>query len=63
LRISLAADVNCQQILGIHRHTLVYQLKQAGQLIGIKPTTTNGIARFWIAIQADKNTKLIDSNN
>jgi purine catabolism regulator len=55
--------VNCQQILGIHRHTLVYQLKQAGQLIGIKPTTTNGIARFWIAIQADKNTKLIDSNN
>ena len=44
--------------LGIHRQTLVYRLKLVEQLTGIKPTTTNGIARFWIAIQAGKNTDL-----
>lgn len=49
--------------LGIHRQTLVYRIKQIEQLTGVKPTTTNGVARFWIAIQAGKNTKLIDSND
>ncbi|MFJ4458401.1 PucR family transcriptional regulator [Pseudomonas sp. NPDC089392] len=44
--------------LGIHRQTLVYRLKLVEQLSGIKPTTTSGIARFWIAIQAGKNTDL-----
>nr|WP_314532526.1 PucR family transcriptional regulator ligand-binding domain-containing protein [uncultured Pseudomonas sp.] len=48
--------------LGIHRQTLVYRLKLVEQLTGIKPTTTNGIARFWIAIQAGKNTDLLDDN-
>lgn len=47
--------------LGIHRQTLVYRLKLVEQLTGIKPTTTQGIARFWIAIQAGKNTELFDS--
>ncbi|MBJ9974127.1 PucR family transcriptional regulator ligand-binding domain-containing protein [Pseudomonas sp. S75] len=47
--------------LGIHRQTLVYRLKLIEQLTGIKPTTTNGIARFWIAIQAGKNTELLDA--
>ncbi|MFF7859493.1 MULTISPECIES: PucR family transcriptional regulator [Pseudomonas] len=46
--------------LDIHRQTLVYRLKLVEQLTGLKPTTTSGIARFWIAIQAGKNTKLID---
>lgn len=44
--------------LEIHRQTLVYRLKLVEQLTGIKPTTTQGIARFWIALQAGKNTKL-----
>ncbi|HKS15372.1 MAG TPA: helix-turn-helix domain-containing protein, partial [Pseudomonas sp.] len=48
--------------LGIHRQTLVYRLKLVEQLTGIKPTTTRGIARFWIAIQAGKNTQLIETN-
>lgn len=48
--------------LGIHRQTLVYRLKSIEQLSGIKPTTTQGIARFWIAIQAGKNTELLDSH-
>lgn len=48
--------------LGIHRQTLVYRLKLVEQLTGIKPTTTSGIARFWIAIQAGKNTELFDGN-
>lgn len=47
--------------LGIHRQTLVYRLKLIEQLTGIKPTTTNGVARFWIAIQAGKNTELFDA--
>lgn len=47
--------------LGIHRQTLVYRLKLVEQLTGIKPTTTHGIARFWIAIQAGKNTELLGS--
>ncbi|MET3679568.1 MULTISPECIES: helix-turn-helix domain-containing protein [unclassified Pseudomonas] len=46
--------------LGIHRQTLVYRLKLVEQLTGIKPTTTGGIARFWIAIQAGKNTDLFE---
>lgn len=45
--------------LGIHRQTLVYRLKLVEQLTGIKPTTTQGIARFWIAIQAGRNTELL----
>jgi len=45
--------------LGIHRQTLVYRLKLVEQLTAIKPTTTQGIARFWIAIQAGRNTELI----
>ncbi|MEE1922637.1 PucR family transcriptional regulator ligand-binding domain-containing protein [Pseudomonas sp. 148P] len=44
--------------LEIHRQTLVYRLKLVEQLTGIKPTTTQGIARFWIALQAGKNTEL-----
>ncbi|GLU39852.1 PucR family transcriptional regulator [Pseudomonas sp. NBRC 100443] len=46
--------------LGIHRQTLVYRLKLVEQLTGLKPTSTNGIARFWIALQAAKNTELFD---
>ena len=45
--------------LGIHRQTLVYRLKLVEQLTGIKPTTTQGIARFWIAIQAGRTTELL----
>lgn len=47
--------------LAIHRQTLVYRLKLVEQLTGIKPTTTQGIARFWIALQAGRNTELFDS--
>ncbi|MBB4865716.1 purine catabolism regulator [Pseudomonas nitritireducens] len=46
--------------LGIHRQTLVYRLKLVEQLTGIKPTTTQGIARFWIAIQAGRNADLFE---
>jgi purine catabolism regulator len=48
--------------LEVHRQTLVYRLKLVEQLTGIKPTTTQGIARFWIAIQAGKNTELFEGN-
>jgi len=49
--------------LNIHRQTLVYRLKLVEQLTGIKPTTTQGIARFWIAIQAGRNTELLQSTH
>lgn len=45
--------------LGIHRQTLVYRLKLVEQLTGLRPTTTQGIARFWIAIQAGTNCELL----
>ncbi|WP_312935918.1 PucR family transcriptional regulator [Pseudomonas sp.] len=45
--------------LGIHRQTLVYRLKLVEQLTGIKPTTTHGIARFWIALEAGRNNDLL----
>ncbi|CAM3773947.1 Transcriptional activator PmfR [Pseudomonas reidholzensis] len=48
--------------LGVHRQTLVYRLKLVEQLTGIKPTTTSGIARFWIAIQAGKSINLLQAS-
>jgi purine catabolism regulator len=45
--------------LGIHRQTLVYRLKLVEQLTGLKPTSTNGTARFWIALLAGLNAKLL----
>lgn len=45
--------------LGIHRQTLVYRLKLVEQLTGIKPTTTQGIARLWIALEAGRHNDLL----
>lgn len=38
--------------LGVHRQTLAYRLRKVEQLTGIKPTSTAGIARIWVALQA-----------
>ncbi len=38
--------------LNIHRQTLVYRLKLIGELTGLKPTSSIGIAKFWIALEA-----------
>lgn len=46
--------------LGIHRQTLVYRIKLVEQLTGFSPSTTQGVARFWIAIQAGRNSGLLD---
>ncbi|BDB28634.1 PucR family transcriptional regulator ligand-binding domain-containing protein (plasmid) [Cupriavidus sp. P-10] len=45
--------------LGIHRQTLVYRLKLVEQLTGLKPTSTDGTARFWIALTAGRNARLL----
>ncbi|WP_233858343.1 PucR family transcriptional regulator [Paraburkholderia sp. HD33-4] len=45
--------------LAIHRQTLVYRLKQIEQLIGVKPTTTDGITRLWLAVKAGKAANLL----
>lgn len=45
--------------LGIHRQTLVYRLKLIAQLTGLKPTTTNGTARLWLALQAGRTARLL----
>ncbi|HGF9164577.1 TPA: PucR family transcriptional regulator, partial [Acinetobacter baumannii] len=45
--------------LDIHRQTLVYRLKVIEELTGIKPTTSLGITRFWIALEAAKTIGLL----
>ncbi|TMS52419.1 PucR family transcriptional regulator [Mycobacterium sp. DBP42] len=44
--------------LNVHRQTLVYRLKKVEQLTGLKPTTTEGAARFWLALKAAERAKL-----
>lgn len=59
----LANDGNWKETafdLGIHRQTLVYRLKLVEQLTGLKPTSTDGTARFWIALNAGRNANLFD---
>lgn len=45
--------------LGIHRQTLVYRLKVIEQLTGLKPTTSSGTARFWVALQAGRSAGIL----
>ncbi|PVZ41197.1 PucR family transcriptional regulator [Pseudomonas sp. CC120222-01a] len=49
--------------LEVHRQTLVYRMKLVGQLTGIKATSTEGIARLWIAIQAGRNCGLLEGTD
>lgn len=46
--------------LDIHRQTLVYRLKLVEDLTGIKPTSSLGITRFWIALEAAKTIGLLE---
>ncbi|MCG2575110.1 PucR family transcriptional regulator ligand-binding domain-containing protein [Acinetobacter sp. ME22] len=45
--------------LDIHRQTLVYRLKVIEELTGIKPTTSLGITRFCIALEAAKTIGIL----
>ena len=45
--------------LGVHRQTLVYRLRQIERLTGLKPTSTEGVARLWIALQAAHTTRAV----
>jgi len=45
--------------LGIHRQTLVYRLKLIEQLTKLKPSTSEGLARLWLAVQAGKAAGLL----
>ena len=45
--------------LGIHRQTLVYRLRQIERLTGLKPTSTEGVARLWMALQAAHTTRAV----
>lgn len=45
--------------LGIHRQTLVHRLKLIERLTGLKPTTSSGTARLWMALQAGRNAGLL----
>lgn len=46
--------------LGIHRQTLVYRLRTVGELTGLRPSSTEGTAKFWLTLQAAEATELID---
>lgn len=45
--------------LGIHRQTLVYRLRTVHQLTGLKPTSSEGTAKFWLALEAGAQTSLL----
>jgi len=45
--------------LNIHRQTLVYRLKLIAQLSGLKPSTSEGLARLWLAVQAGRAAGLL----
>src|SRR5581483_2449214 len=61
LRTFLSHDGGWQRSaeeLGVHRQTLVYRLRKAEQLTGLRPTTTRGSAMLWLALQAADRARL-----
>ncbi|HVQ49584.1 MAG TPA: helix-turn-helix domain-containing protein, partial [Mycobacterium sp.] len=65
VRVFLTNDGSWQRTaaeLGIHRQTLVYRLRRAEELTGLKPTSTEGATQLWLALcGADRaNLKLDD---
>jgi purine catabolism regulator len=62
LRVFLRRDGAWQSSateLGIHRQTLVYRLRTVHELTGHRPTSTEGTAKFWLALQAGEHTGLL----
>ena len=47
--------------LGIHRQTLVYRLKLIEDLTGLKPVSSNGIAKFWVALEAAQALGMLEN--
>lgn len=61
LRTFLANDGGWQRSaeeLGVHRQTLVYRLRKAEQLTGLRPTSTRGSAMLWLALRAADRARL-----
>ncbi|MER6523781.1 PucR family transcriptional regulator ligand-binding domain-containing protein [Streptomyces sp. NPDC001508] len=48
--------------LGVHRQTLVYRIAQIERLTGLRPTSTEGIARFWSALRAARDIGVLPHN-
>ncbi len=64
LSIFLKNDSNWKSAatyLNIHRQTLVYRLKLIEELTGMKPTSSIGIAKFWIALEAAQALGLLEN--
>ncbi len=62
LEAFLATDrsfVRAAQDLSIHRQTLVYRLNTIEQLTKLHPSSTEGTARFWFALQVGKRAGLL----
>ena len=47
--------------LGVHRQTLVYRIRQVERLTGLKPTSTDGVTRLWIALHAARASGTLPS--
>lgn len=45
--------------LGIHRQTLVYRLGTVRRLTGLKPTSSEGTAKLWLALEAGTQAGLL----
>lgn len=62
LEAFLATDrsfVHASQALKIHRQTLVYRLNTIEKLTGLHPNSTEGTAKFWLALQAGRRAGLL----
>jgi PucR family transcriptional regulator, purine catabolism regulatory protein len=49
--------------LGVHRQTLVHRWRTVTRLTGLKPGSTEGTARLWLALEAARHTGVIDIKN
>jgi len=62
LEVFLSSDrslVRASQILNIHRQTLVYRLNTIQQVTGLHPSSTEGTAQFWFALQTGHRSALL----
>lgn len=64
LEIYLREDrsfVRASKRLNIHRQTLVYRLNAVEQITGLHPSSTEGTAQFWLALETARRAGILPS--
>lgn len=54
--------VRASKLLNIHRQTLVYRLNAVEQITGLHPSSTEGTAQFWLALETARRAGLLPSH-